>query len=502
MALKSSPYAGLRELALFAGAGGGILGGKLLGWQTVCAVEWEPYPASVLVQRQNDGHLPPFPVWDDVQTFDGTRWRGRVDVVSGGFPCFTAETLVLTWDGYRPIEQLSIGDKVLSHKGIWRNITSVMRRQAESTRVIGGQGFPDIRTTDEHPFYAKTKGVWGGKSNISKPTWIDASELTSKSYVSQVLPEEPVIDRNSPNFWWIVGRYLADGWRIINNGKGRVVICCNKKEADELYERIRRVFPCTRAEERTTVKFHITQQKFHAFLEQFGNRAAGKLIPGWVLGLSKEKAESLLDGYLTGDGCRHKTAWKATSVSRALILGIAAIAQRARGIVASIHEAELPDTCIIEGRLVRQQKQYQIVLSDSNSRAWVENNYGWKPIRSNTIAGPAEVFNISVEVDESYMVDGVIVHNCQDISSAGKGAGLAGSRSGLWGQMARIIHEVQPRFAFVENSPLLVGRGLDVVLADLATLGADARWKVVGARDVGAPHQRDRIWIIANTGKI
>ena len=177
MAIKSSPYAGLRELALFAGAGGGILGGKLLGWQTVCAVEWEPYPASVLVQRQNDGHLPPFPVWDDVQTFDGTRWRGRVDVVSGGFPC-------------------------------------------------------------------------------------------------------------------------------------------------------------------------------------------------------------------------------------------------------------------------------------------------------------------------------------QDISSAGKGAGLAGSRSGLWGQMARIIHEVQPRFAFVENSPLLVGRGLDVVLADLATLGADARWKVVGARDVGAPHQRDRIWIIANTGQI
>jgi DNA (cytosine-5)-methyltransferase 1 len=78
---------GLRELALFAGAGGGILGGKLLGWRTVCAVEWEPYPASVLCARQNDGLLPPFPIWDDVQTFDGKPWRGIVDVVSGGFPC-------------------------------------------------------------------------------------------------------------------------------------------------------------------------------------------------------------------------------------------------------------------------------------------------------------------------------------------------------------------------------------------------------------------------------
>jgi len=77
----------MNELALFAGAGGGILGGHLLGWRTVCAVEWEPYPASVLCARQNDGLLPPFPIWDDVQTFDGKPWKGIVDVVSGGFPC-------------------------------------------------------------------------------------------------------------------------------------------------------------------------------------------------------------------------------------------------------------------------------------------------------------------------------------------------------------------------------------------------------------------------------
>lgn len=77
----------MNELALFAGAGGGILGGHLLGWRTVCAVELEPYPASVLCARQNDGLLPPFPVWDDICTFDGKPWRGIVDVVSGGFPC-------------------------------------------------------------------------------------------------------------------------------------------------------------------------------------------------------------------------------------------------------------------------------------------------------------------------------------------------------------------------------------------------------------------------------
>ena len=77
----------MNELALFAGAGGGLLGGHLLGWRTVCAVEWDSYAASVLVTRQNDGCLPSFPIWDDVQTFDGRPWRGIVDVISGGFPC-------------------------------------------------------------------------------------------------------------------------------------------------------------------------------------------------------------------------------------------------------------------------------------------------------------------------------------------------------------------------------------------------------------------------------
>lgn len=77
----------MNELALFAGTGGGILGGHLLGWRTVCAVEKVPYRREVLLRRQRDGVLPMFPIWDDCGTFDGNPWAGRVDVVSAGFPC-------------------------------------------------------------------------------------------------------------------------------------------------------------------------------------------------------------------------------------------------------------------------------------------------------------------------------------------------------------------------------------------------------------------------------
>ena len=105
----------LNELALFAGAGGGILGGKLLGWRTICGVEIEPYPTSVLIARQNEGFLHPFPIWDDVCTFDGKPWQGVADVVSGGFPC----------------QDISIGGKGAgiegSRSGLWK----------EGARIIG-----------------------------------------------------------------------------------------------------------------------------------------------------------------------------------------------------------------------------------------------------------------------------------------------------------------------------------------------------------------------------
>lgn len=86
---------------------------------------------------------------------------------------------------------------------------------------------------------------------------------------------------------------------------------------------------------------------------------------------------------------------------------------------------------------------------------------------------------------------------CQDISVAGKGAGLEGSRSGLWWELWRLIRDVRPRFVVLENVSALIVRGLDVVLGALAGLGYDAEWSVLSAAEVGAPHLRRRIFIIA-----
>ena len=88
---------------------------------------------------------------------------------------------------------------------------------------------------------------------------------------------------------------------------------------------------------------------------------------------------------------------------------------------------------------------------------------------------------------------------CQDISVAGKGAGLAGERSGLWNDFARIIRAVRPRWVVIENVPALTARGLGTVLGDLAEIGFDSEWHCIPASAVGAPHRRERVWIVAHS---
>ena len=89
---------------------------------------------------------------------------------------------------------------------------------------------------------------------------------------------------------------------------------------------------------------------------------------------------------------------------------------------------------------------------------------------------------------------------CQDLSVAGKGDGLKGERSSLWFEFLRIVCEIRPKYIFVENSAALIARGIDIVLGGLAKAGYDARWTVLSAEDVGAPHKRERIWIEAVRG--
>jgi len=122
----------MNELALFCGGGGGLLASKLLGWTTVCAVEHEEYRRGAVLQRQRDGMLDIFPIWDDVTDFDGTPWRGVVDILTGGFPCK---------DIAAPGSGLGLAG---SRSGLWFE----MRRIIEEVepRFVFAENSPNLRT--------------------------------------------------------------------------------------------------------------------------------------------------------------------------------------------------------------------------------------------------------------------------------------------------------------------------------------------------------------------
>jgi len=166
------PERPLRELALFAGAGGGILGGVLLGWRCVCAVELDAYCRRVLLARQRDGLLPRFPIWDDVRTFDGTAWRGHVDVISGGFPC-------------QDISSAGRGAGIDGAKsGLWREMARIIREVGprhvlvENSPVLTSRGLGRVLSDLAGMGFNARWGVLGaddvGAPHLRKRIWIVA----------------------------------------------------------------------------------------------------------------------------------------------------------------------------------------------------------------------------------------------------------------------------------------------------------------------------------------
>ncbi|WP_135227569.1 DNA cytosine methyltransferase [Deinococcus fonticola] len=414
-----------KVVELCCGLGGATHGLLNAGLDVVKAYDLWP----VAVQAHKEWH-PEVPCEvRDVKEIEPEELRGVA--VWASLPCFVAGTLVLTDGGYRPIEDIKVGDMVLTHEGRWRPVQHTMRREGAQLRYIKAGGAPEgLLTTDEHPFYVRQQGrAWNNDRRsydrtFGLPEWRDAEDVVpGRDLVGQVLPAEDKASEYSEAHWWLVGRYLADGWRTDTKGYdgGSVVVCAGASKAAELERRIIEAGFTPRAHrERTVTKFHIFSNDLYHFLKPFGRYAHGKCIPGFALELPKHLAKALLDGYLSGDGHyeeRYKEL-KATTVSRPLALGVALLAQKVFGVVAAVRVCRVPRKKVIEGRQVNQRDFYVVSIPHHNRSAFVDGDYGWKHVRENMPAGVGTVYNISVEEDESYVVENIIVHNCQPWSVA------------------------------------------------------------------------------------
>lgn len=424
----------------------------------------------------------------------------KADCWCFGFPCFAKGTYILTEKGYIPIEDVSVGDKVLTHKGRWRKVTATMHRDGARLWDVNGFGILPTRTTAEHPYY------------VTKPDqpmeFKKVEQLNDGWYSTMVLPDTES-DGYSKEMWWIIGRYLADGWRVERKDRpsgGRIVFAISDDKRAEFEHRLREAkLHGTYTKERTCGKYHVCNNQLYEYLEKFGKYAHGKRIPREALCLPREKAKYFFDGYMSGDGRSDRE--EATSTSAALILGMCIIAQRLGKSVPAVYYTRRDEKCVIQGRECRQRDTYTFRISSKSVKGHYRERYVCRELHQPTESDDfGTVYNISVEEDNSYVANGAIVHNCQDISVAGKQLGFQGNRSSLFFRVMYLIgqlkEEDKPAYLFIENvkNLLSVNGGWDFarLLIEMEQCGYDSEWQVLNSKDFGVPQNRERCFIIGH----
>lgn len=519
---------------------------------TVYYNDIDPFCCRVLRARIADGSLPPGDVdersiedvtADDLRGYDqvhlfagiggfplGLRMAGVPDdfpIWTGGFPCFPAGTLILTKRGLVDISEVNDQDEVLTHRNRWRRVVRHHGAHAAPTVLLRGHGHPAMVTTGNHPFWSTVKqsrstrvaGRAVRQTNIPAPSWAPAASMrgrfwaTPEGIPSDPSPSAPSFVKDIESFYWCLGRWLADGWVVshrrtsaipqglrgsrVNSVARRVLWCSAHHEAATLTDKLASAgIRTTRADGRTAAKFVVQNAELFEFLRPFGKGAAAKTVPVWILAAPEHLRAAFLEGYRTGDGNEMPTGWKATTVSKAIAIGVRLLAV-GLGWSVALHKDARPGTCEIEGRTVRQRATWQLVAHRNGRSSFQMADCRFGLVRSVTPTGrDEEVFNFEVQEDNSYVADGIVVHNCQDISVAGRGAGLSGSRSGLFWELVRTVRLARPRWLLLENVAALLGRGMGDVASALAAIGYDSEWDCIPASAVGAPHRRDRVWIV------
>ncbi|MCL7054337.1 Dam family site-specific DNA-(adenine-N6)-methyltransferase [Escherichia coli] len=416
-----------------------------LGMRPAWFAETEPFPSAVLAHR-----------WPHVANLgDMTKLAIKVlageiespDVLVGGTPCFTAGHMVLCKNGYKPIEDVCPGDYVVSHLGRLQQVKRVGSKIA-NTGLLNAVGQPlGIRTTNDHLFLAvrwkaqntRKNGTYFKRELLSEPEWRAACDMpgyqwcaltnfniASPDICSRFLSEEQAM--------YLAGAYVGDGYirRWRGKSKKAVVFGINCQKLRKFHCRIPENIFSVASEIRGSIKVTLNDTCYANWLnEHFGELSHAKRIPAWVM--SHPLRHVFLQGYLDTDGTPSgKAGFRINSVSPALAWGVAELSQTC-GYVSSVSFIEVDPKKVIEERVVNQRNYYQVTICPQklSRKSRLAHGMLLRTVKEFKSAGLDTVYNIEVEGDHSYILNGAVVHNCQAFSIAGLRGGLDDERGAL-----------------------------------------------------------------------
>ena len=472
----------------------------------------------------------------------------KPDILIHGSPCFVVDTLVLTKNGYKKIVDITTDDEVLTHRNQYKKVVDFLEQGKKAIWHIKAMGFDELKTTSNHKFFVRERSYSYATNksgnrvktrSFGNPEWVECQDLTINHFLGIAINQESKMPSwdgveytrgkstyvknslpiNDDRFWYLVGRYLGDGW--IRNRKERngnlsgVTVCCGEHKIEEFKDAIGDLFTYTLIKERTVYKLQFSNKELATFMEQFGRGASNKKLPGFIFDLPASKLKMMLDGYMASDGYKvDETLFKVSSVSKELIYGIAQCVAKVYHTPYSIHKVEVEKKKVIEGRVVNQRDYYVLTYktkSSDASEAFYEDGYIWFPIRDIIETNEKEdTYDITVEEDHSFTANGCIAHNCQDFSIAGhqKGADKGSeTRSSLMWETVRIIEEMgewKPKYVVWENVKGLLSKTMrknfESYLDYMEKLGYTNSFEILDARDFGIPQARERVFTVSVLG--
>ena len=531
-----------KSISLFSGLGGDSLGMVKAGCKLIAYNELKP-----AFHKSHDANFP-----DSELIHDGTicdisklkdsvfeKYNGKTDILFAGFPCFIKDTLVLTNNGYKEIQNVMIDDKLLTHTGEFQNIVNLQQKQYSGSLYNFKIKYhaETIKCTEEHPFYVREqKRLWNNtlrkyEYSYGEPEWINANlikkthlfgmVINSKEEIPTFTFEKQInksrtdtisITLDDPEQWFMMGYFIGDGWieeTKKSDGRNTHKIRFSFHEDDnESIEKVKQILKITYKDRSgKSVKYGCADFTWFNILKLFGKYAHGKILPEWVQNAPKQLIRSFIDGYIASDG--HQIAGNAygiTTVSYNLAYGVQRLYLKL-GIIASIDKTIRPETCVILGRTVNQRDTYRITAyteKERNTTSFIEENYAWYTQSSNSVilVSDEPVYNFEVETDNSYIVYNTIAHNCQGFSSAGKKKD-DDPRNTMFLEFLRATKLTNPYMIIGENVKGLLNRKttsgelyIDIIVSEFEKIGYEVIYQVFKTEQYNVPQKRERLIIL------
>lgn len=446
----------LRVLEFFSGIGATHVAFDMLrdqldvDFEFVDAIEIDPVPMSMYNSMFGTNH----------PTQDVTKWDksieelgGEIDIIQHSSPCFVAGTLVLTSRGYIPIEDVQVGDLVFTHKNRWKKVLRTGSKESETYVLKGNSGSVQIETTANHPFYAL-------ESVDSDYSWICADEMKNK-YFSVINSISSFNDIVVPDCG-VESLFLAGAWL---------------GESDS--------------------SFSSDENNYQEWIVNNFSLDGKCFIPVWIHFLSDELKNSFLQGFL--QSYYNLGKFEYTSKKETFVIENKSILFNLRLLFESLGHRTIVKPFL--NKLIVFNKGYypKHTLIDNL------NHFSLYYCTNGKYTGEVKtVYNLEVEDDNSYIADSIIVHNCQDFSNQGHGAGAekdSGTRSSLLWEMVRICDKIRPKIMIWENVEGLLNHKHAAVFEgykeELRCMGYLSYVIKMNASDYGIPQARSRVFTVS-----